>query len=129
MKRTVLTAYMPSDTDPAGEVEETVTVLLGDQMRAELELGKRGQSPTTHGISFVAAMAWAALAREGRTTLAFPEFAAQCFDVARQSDEDAPDVDPTRPAVSTDSVSSSPSSSPAPVPTGGEPASPPATTV
>lgn len=101
MKKNVLTAHMHSETVPDG-YEETVTVLLCDQIRAERELRQRGLTAESAGITFVAAMAWAALAREGRIDVKFDEFTTRAYDITRV--EDAGDVDPTQSAASTDSA-------------------------
>lgn len=121
MQKNTLTVVLETE---AGElVEETVDARLCDQVRAEHELRKRYQmGPTEAGITFVSAMAWAALAREKRTELRFDAFLAAAHEVSRVKPEDAGDVDPTRQAASNGSASPSPAPTPEPATTGGTPA-------
>lgn len=130
MKKNTVHVLMAPDDDPTGEpVEIAVTAMLGDQMRAELEIKRRHQvTPEDAGINFVAAMTWAALAREGRITCKLDEFVLRVYDLDREEDDTAGDVDPTQSAASSDSASPSPSPSPAPASTGGSSESTPATT-
>jgi hypothetical protein len=88
-------------------------------MRAELETTKRGLSPEKNGIHFLAAMAWAAMTRQGLTELRLEEFSLACADIQAQDEDDAPDVDPTRPAQSDDSASPWPLPTPDPASSGG----------
>lgn len=131
MKKNILTVLMqpegaPDDAEP---VELAVTAMLGDQMRAELEVSRRHKLAVEDaGINFVAAMAWAALAREGRITCKLDEFALRVYEIERLDDAAADDVDPTRPAASPDSASLSPSPTPEPVSITGVPSSTPETT-
>lgn len=129
MKKNVMVVLMQPD-DPAAEpVEEIVTVLLADQMRGELELKRRSNVTAQEaGVNFVAAMSWAALAREGRIKCKFEEFGLRVYEIVRQDETEAGEVDPTQPAASTGSASPSPSPTPAAAPDGGESESRPATT-
>lgn len=121
MEKNVYTVTMrPDDAAPtAAPVELKVQALLCDQVRAERELRQRGTGVQDAPVMFVSAIAWAALAREGRIATKFDEFTTHAIDVTRA--KDAGDVDPTQPAASSDSASPSPSPTPAPDPTGGSP--------
>lgn len=121
MQKNIYTVTMrpedaPEDVHP---VEVTVQALLCDQVRAERELRQRGTGVQDSPVMFVSAVAWAALAREGRIATKFDEFTTHAIDVSKQ--KDAGEVDPTQPAASNDSASPSPLPSPAPAPTGGSP--------
>lgn len=135
MKKNTLTVLMHpesaalDDLDGVEPVEETVTAMLCDQMRAELEVKKRHQvSVEDAGINFVSIMAWCALARQGRISCKLEEFAQRVYEIEREDPDDAADVDPTQPAASSDSAWSSPSPTPALESITGVPASTPATT-
>ena len=124
MQKRILTVLIEQHGDaehPAGAVEHTVTTILADQVRAEHELRMRRAGVEDAPIMFGAALAWAALAREGKTQLALDEFNAAVYDIERVAPEDAGVVDPTQPAASLDSASNWPSPTPAPDPTGGSP--------
>jgi hypothetical protein len=114
MQKNVYTVTMADQDEPL-----IVQTLLCDQVRAERELRQRGTGVQDAPVMFVSAIAWAALAREGRIGVKFDEFINQTIDVSK--DEGAGDVDPTRPTVSNDSVSALPSPSPAPDLNGGSP--------
>jgi hypothetical protein len=126
MKRTILTVAMGATRPDEEPDEQEIPLLLGDQMRGELEIGKRGLSPERNGINFLAACAWSAMVREGRTQLGYDDFVKDCYDVS-QLDEDE-ELDPTQRDPLSDS--SSPWSSPTPEPatTGGETESTPVMT-
>lgn len=129
MKKNVMVVLMQPDDPEAEPVEEVVTVLLADQMRGELELKRRSNVTAQEaGVNFVAAMSWAALAREGRITCKFEQFGLRVYEIVRQDEAEAGDVDPTQLAASTGSASLSPSPTPAPAPNGGTSEQPPATT-
>lgn len=101
IKRTTLTVLM------ADQPEEpiAVPVILGDQLRAELEGRKMGVD-LKMGIHTTALWAWAAMTRLGLYEGKFREFGEACL-TAQNADEDepAPDVDPTQQDQSTDSAS------------------------
>lgn len=110
MKKRILNVLM-SDQD-GNEVEETVTTLLCDQVRAEQQLRMRGSGVGDSPVMFGTALAWAALAREGKTQLNLDEFTTVAYDVKRvdeqgnpmnENDEDA-DVDPTQQGPLNDSA-------------------------
>lgn len=105
MKRNVYAVILDEAGTPT---EYQVVAMLGDQMRAEVELKKRRQDPTEHGVAFVSAIAWAALAREGKITDPLDAFAARCYDVSRVDPADleagVDELDPTRPVRSIGSV-------------------------
>lgn len=121
MKKRILTVLMQPEGVAPDEVVEavewTVTTILADQIRAEHELRMRKAGVEEAPVMFGAALAWAALAREGWTSLGLDEFAKVVFDIKRL--DDAGDVDPTQPAALTDSASGSPSHTPAPDTTSG----------
>lgn len=129
MDKLILTVLMqpegaPEDAEP---VELTVTTILADQKRAEREMRQRGAGTSEDSpIFFGSALAWAALAREGRISCKLDEFDTRVFNLKQL--EGAGEVDPTQPPPSTDSASPSPSPTPAPVSTTGTPPSTPATT-
>ena len=123
MQKRILTVLMHPEGAPAdaAPVEHTVTTILADQVRAERELRMRKASVEDFPLMFGGALAWAALGREGKTSLQLEEFTSAVYDIKRLDEDDAGDVDPTRPAASTDSASASPSPTPAPDLTGGLP--------
>lgn len=86
----------------------TVTLRMADQLHAELEGKRQGLGePHRHPLHLQALFAWAAMRREGHFTGKFQEFKAACAftEDPEADDEDAGDeVDPTVPAVSTDSA-------------------------
>lgn len=106
MKKRILTVLM---SDPDGvEIEETVTTRLCDQVRAERELRQRRAGVEDSPVLFGTALAWAALAREGKTELGLDEFTMTAYDVKRvdedgtplDQDDEGPDLDPTQAAAS-----------------------------
>lgn len=119
MKRTMFEVAMlaPTETDPEHIEERRVTVILGDQLRGELE-GKKLGLDTNYPIHTGALWVWAAMLRSGHYSGSFQEFKSACVDYEAVGEEDA---DPTNPAASSDSALSSPSPTPAPVSTGGSP--------
>lgn len=119
MKQTVLTVGMTPEVEGDPLLEVVVPVMLGDQMRAELELAKRKQNPEDHRINFLAAMAWSAQARQGQTTLGFDQWVTQVVEIEAEPEDDAEDVDPTRPGASDDFVSLSRLPFPEQLPTSG----------
>lgn len=120
MKRTTFDVLMRTTDDPTGpaEAEHRVTVILGDQLRGELE-GKKLGLDTSYPIHTGALWVWAAMVRTGHYSGTFHEFKDACLDFDKVGESDA---DPTNQAASSDSASSSPSPIPAPVSIGGSPA-------
>ncbi len=85
--------------------ELTVQALLCDQVRAEQQLRQRNANVESAPVTFVSAIAWAALAREGRTDLKFDEFTKAAIDVSRDEEKgDGEDLDPTQASPSTGSA-------------------------
>ena len=107
MKKRILTVLMHPEDAPAdaAPVELTVTTILADQILAERQMRMRKAGIEDYPILFGSALAWAALAREGRTSLDLEAFANVVFDITReQLDKDDAAVDPPRPAASSDSA-------------------------
>lgn len=100
MKKLTLTVLLDQD---GTDVELEVSTMLADQMRAELEVKKRGLELQQSPVHFLSAMAWCALARTGQITDKFEDFAGRCYQVSKN--EEDPDVDPSQPTASTGSVS------------------------
>lgn len=117
MKRTVFDVAMqtPTETDPEQITEHRVTVILGDQLRGELE-GKKLGLDTNYPIHTGALWVWAAMLRSGHYSGTFQDFKGACVDFDKVADADA---DPTNQAASPGSALSSPSPIPAPVSSGG----------
>lgn len=89
--------------DDGTETTHTVDVVLGDQLRAELEAPKHG-IPTDPGKSplhTTTLWVWAAMARQGLTTHAFQPFQAACVGIARAAEDQRVPVDPTQPGQDT----------------------------
>lgn len=113
MKRTTFDVLMRTtdETTAIVETEHRVTVILGDQLRGELE-GKKLGLDTNYPIHTGALWVWAAMVRNGHYSGSFHEFKDACVDYDKVAEAD---VDPTTPAASNDSAWSSPSPTPAPV--------------
>lgn len=90
----------PTNHDETREV--TVTVTLGDQLRAERQGRKHGVTDAK-GMPFhvTALWCWASMSRTGDTSLSFPDFVETVVTV---SDPDEADLDPTTRAASGDSA-------------------------
>lgn len=101
-KRQTLDVHMLA-TDETTVVHHRVQLILGDQLRAELELNKRGIDITSLGAHRSAAIAWSAMVRAGLYDKKFDQFGEDVVDIA-SVDEDEQEVDPTRPAASDDSA-------------------------
>lgn len=120
----------PADPDHASEHE--VTILHGDQLRAELE-GPRNALPgmdvaPMHGITL---WIWAALLRTHALDVPFQEFMQRMLgfedlepDSGALPGDPATPADPTRPAALSGSPSPSPSTGPEPLTAGSEALSP-----
>jgi hypothetical protein len=85
------------------ETEYRVRVMLGDQLRAELE-AKKLMLTESHYMHTTALWAWAAMVREGNFAGKFREFQETCIEAVADKAEEADPVDPTHPAASTDSA-------------------------
>lgn len=96
------------DESPHGSAGEyTVTLRMGDQLRAELEGKRQGLAePHKNPLHLQALFAWAAMVREGHFTGKFGEFKTACaFTEDESEDEDAgTPVDPTDQPASPDSA-------------------------
>lgn len=98
------------DGTERGEAGEfTVTVRVGDQLRAELEGKRMGIAEVVRSpIHLQVLIAWAAMVREGNYSGKFAQFREDCCDTYDHEDDAGPDggddVDPTTPAASTDSA-------------------------
>lgn len=87
------------------EGEFTITLTMGDQLRAELEGKKRGIVATQSPLHLQALFAWAALVREGLWSGDFASFGTACAYVDDPDrGDDGDDVDPTEQTASSDSV-------------------------
>lgn len=93
--------HLVVEMGPEGQ-EQThhVRVLLGDQLRAELEQNKRGLDAKAHPFHLLTLWAWAAMMRLKLYDGTSQEFQDDCLDVARP-DEEPEDVDPTQQGQST----------------------------
>jgi len=126
MKRTRIDVSLGAKTPEAEPAEYELILLLGDQLRGELEVTKRGLSPERHGIHFLSLATWAAMVRMKLTEEKFDEWVLDVWDLAEH--EEPADVDPTQPDPSSDSSSPSSSHTPGPRSIGGETESSTATT-
>lgn len=87
------------DPESPGD-EHTVTVRHGDQLRAELEGPKHGlTSIEAAPMHYMTLWVWAALTREGKTTVNFQTFKGQILGL--EPVEAGEDVDPTTPGADT----------------------------
>jgi hypothetical protein len=77
----------------------TVGVVLGDQLRAELEAPRHGipTDPAKSPLHTATLWVWAAMARHGFTALGFQAFQAECVAIARATEDQLVPVDPTGP--------------------------------
>lgn len=90
----------PTADDPDATTTHDVVVNFQDQLRAELELGKRGMSMKGAPLNTSAAWCWASLVRAGKYAKGFETF--HSMDVAGiETEDDSPTetVDPTHQAT------------------------------
>lgn len=104
LKRINMDVLMLDENDQ--EQEYRVRIMLGDQLRAELE-GKKLSLTAEHYMHTTALWAWAAMLREGHYDGPFQEFKTRCLEAATEKGDDEgelPDADPTPQAASNDSA-------------------------
>lgn len=103
MKRTTFDVMMrtPTEADPDATSEHTVTLVLGDQLRGELEGKKLGLSVEAHPTHTASLWVWAAVQRLGIYEGTFHDFKSDCVDFEKVGEDD---VRPTTQAASPDSA-------------------------
>jgi hypothetical protein len=96
MKRTSFDVLMrtPSEDNLEATTEHRVTLVLGDQLRGELEGKKFGLSVEAHPTHTASLWVWAAVHRLGLYDGTFNDFKSDCVDFEKVKDD--VDVDPTQ---------------------------------
>jgi hypothetical protein len=95
LEQRTINLLMDSDPEPT---EHQIRLLLGDQMRAELEVKRRGMT-AEYAVNLGSAAAWAAMVRTGQYDGDLEKFATDCLAMERHEDQP---VDPTQPAASSE---------------------------
>lgn len=105
-RKRLVVGMLAADEHGIPEDEYVVDMLLGDQLRAELELKKRGMGkPSDAAVHFQSAIAWAAMVRQWGFAGDFKQFGQVAAYVDDHKEDDpADEVDPTNPAASSDSA-------------------------
>lgn len=86
----------PTDDDHDATEQHAVVVNFQDQLRAELELGKRNMTMKGAPLNTSAAWCWASLVRAGIYTRGFDSFhGMDCAGIETEEDSPTEAVDPT----------------------------------
>ena len=100
MQRIELDVFLDDEDNPT---HHRVRVLSKDMIVAEREMARRGLLVKTNPIEASHFFAWASLRRSGHGVGEYDEFLQRVVDLNDVKDE-APGVDPTRPALGTASA-------------------------